>query len=483
MENQDLSFKVSEQTYEKIFQNSQYPSYIWKKEQDDMILIKYNKKVDPIKKNRMKNLKGVKATNFYSENPQIIKNLFLCVNTKVNFSKKIQYRYKSEDKIAFLIIFYNYISPDMVFVNIQDITTRTMAKKALKRSEIEKKLILDSISELIAFQDLNHNLIWVNKRAVESVESTSEDLVGRKCFKVWNELDHPCKGCPIEKAIKTGKREHNQIKDPFGQYWDIKAFPVRSESGKFIGVVEVTENITDRIKTEEALKSSEEKYKVLFHNTGTATSIIEEDTTILIVNNRFEELTGYNKREVEGKMSWIEFLVKEDLERIKQYHYNRRKDPTLAPKTYETSIKNKNGEVKHVILNVDMISGTTQSVASLTDITYQKMIQNELKESEEKFKLIAEQSLMGIMILQDDRFKYVNQQFINKSGYSQREIRNWGPGEFLKLIHPDYREFVKQQAQKKQKGDKDYITHYIFKAVRKNGEIYWEEIYSKPIKY
>ncbi len=130
-----------------------------------------------------------------------------------------------------------------------------------------------------------------------------------------------------------------------------------------------------------------------------------------------------------------------------------------------------------------MIPGTTQSVASLTDITYQKRIQNALKESEEKFKLITEQSLLSIGILQDGVFKYFNQQFIKKTGYTRREIESWKPGEFLKIIHPNYRDFVKEQATIKQRGEKDVIVHYEFQAVRKNGEVYWEEIYSKPVKY
>jgi PAS domain S-box-containing protein len=484
MEKKHLSPEISKATYHTIFNNSQYPCFLWKTRGEDLVLIDYNKKGKEITQGAIKDILGVKVSEFYSDRPEIIKDLNRCISDKISFSKEIRYEYKTIDKNSFLKVFYDYIPPDMVLISTQDITQRRKMEKALRKAEEDKSLIFNSISEHIVFQSLNHEVIWANKSAADSVESNAEELTGKKCFKIWNNRTQPCEGCPVEKAIITGRVEENQIKDPSGQYWDIKGFPVKSDNGQIIGVVEVTKNITDRVKAEEALKESEEKYKTVFQNTGNATAILEKDTTISIVNDRFEELVGYRKEEMEGKMSWKELILEvNDLEKMETYHYKRREDPTSVPRTYETKIVDKDGEVHDVLLNVDMIPGTDQSVASLTDITYQKRIQKELKESEDKFKLIAEQSLMGIGILQDDVFKYVNQQFVEKAGYSKEEIKNWKPGEFLKLIHPDYRDIVKQQARKKQEGEKDFETHYEFKAVRKNGEIYWEEIYSKPIKY
>jgi len=64
-----------------------------------------------------------------------------------------------------------------------------------------------------------------------------------------------------------------------------------------------------------ALQDSEERYRTIFENTGTATLIIEEDTIISMVNTQFEKLSGYSKEEIENKMKWTEFVLPEDLER------------------------------------------------------------------------------------------------------------------------------------------------------------------------
>lgn len=125
-------------------------------------------------------------------------------------------------------------------------------------------------------------------------------------------------------------------------------------------------------QTLEALEESEWKYRAIFQSTGTAIAIVEEDTTLSKVNSQFEELSGYSKEELEGKKSWMEFVVKEDLEEMKKYHRVRRVAKGMAPTNYEFRFVDRHGKVKDIFLTVDVISGTTKSVASLLDITERK---------------------------------------------------------------------------------------------------------------
>ncbi|MBN1762257.1 MAG: PAS domain S-box protein [Methanomicrobia archaeon] len=126
----------------------------------------------------------------------------------------------------------------------------------------------------------------------------------------------------------------------------------------------------------EALRESEREYRTIFETTGTATVIIEEDTTLSLVNTQFEELFGYSREEVEGKKSWTEFIVNEDLERMKEYHRLRRIDPNAAPTSYEFKLIDKAGNIKPIFLSVSMIPGTGKSVAALLDLTERKRAEN-----------------------------------------------------------------------------------------------------------
>lgn len=108
---------------------------------------------------------------------------------------------------------------------------------------------------------------------------------------------------------------------------------------------------------------------------------------------------------------------------------------------------------------------------------------DELAASEVKFRTLSEQSLLGIMIIQDDIIKYFNGGYLSISGYSPDELTGMGPGGFLQLIHPDYRAFVAEQARKKQSGEKDVVNNYQIKGITKQGEIKWINVLSRTIQY
>lgn len=135
----------------------------------------------------------------------------------------------------------------------------------------------------------------------------------------------------------------------------------------------------ERRRAEEELSASREKYQTIFENTGTAMVIIREDTTITLANREFERLSGYSKEEIEGKKKWTAFVAGDDLDKMEEYHRMRRLDQNAAPKRYEFQFTDRHGNVKEILLTVDMIPRTGESVASLLDITDRKGIERELK--------------------------------------------------------------------------------------------------------
>ena len=140
----------------------------------------------------------------------------------------------------------------------------------------------------------------------------------------------------------------------------------------------------------ESLRQNAAEYRAIFETTGTAMLIIEEDTTISLLNTEGEKLYGYSREEVEGKRSWVEFVVPDDLERMKEYHRLRRSDPSLAPQNYEFRLIDKHGAVKDVLLFIDMIPGTGKSVASLLDITQRNRAEKALKRRATQLATVAE---------------------------------------------------------------------------------------------
>lgn len=139
-------------------------------------------------------------------------------------------------------------------VQVQDLTDRKRAEAALRGKDREKTAILDSITELLLYQDTDHRILWVNQAAAESVGETPEALVGRHCHEVWHQRNSPCDNCPVASALKSGQPEVGHVTSPDGRSWSIRAYPVRDENGQIIGTVEATLDITERREAEESLR-------------------------------------------------------------------------------------------------------------------------------------------------------------------------------------------------------------------------------------
>ncbi len=129
----------------------------------------------------------------------------------------------------------------------------------------------------------------------------------------------------------------------------------------------------------------------------------------------------------------------------------------------------------------DVDGKPTDIVGNWMDITDRKQAEEALRESEEKYRLLTEQNLLGVIIIQDGFVKYVNKAASELTEYSIKEALNWEINEFGRLFHPDDLEFVMEQAQKKQEGAKNVVTRYSYRIITKSGKVKWVDQYSKTI--
>ncbi|MHA2128073.1 MAG: PAS domain-containing sensor histidine kinase [Candidatus Hodarchaeales archaeon] len=231
------------------------------------------------------------------------------------------------------------------------------------------------------------------------------------------------------------------------------------------------------------LGESEEKYRLITENANDMITVQNDKFEYEYINEPvFIKILGYSNYDLIGKTN------------LHLIHPDELKGTTLASSRilrkgkgiHRVRFRAKNGDYKWLEVtakNFFNSNGEKRVLSILRDVTEHIKVELKLKESEEKFRTITDQSFMGIAILQDNVFKYVNQQVANISGYSKEEILNFKQGEFLNLVHPDDRAFVSEQARKKQYGLKGTINNYQLKALRKTGEIIWIEIFSKTINY
>ncbi len=208
---------------------------------------------------------------------------------------------------------------------------------------------------------------------------------------------------------------------------DIKVVEAHGSRAEYNGrpaVIGTILDVTEHKKADKELSEAEERYRTVFENTGAATVIIENDTTISIANAEFERLSGYTREEIEGRRRWTEFVVEEDLERMLAQHQLRRRNRDLALQRYEFRFVTRSGEVRYVYLIIDVIPGTDKSVASLIDITDRRQIEEDLQKSEELLNSIVENipDMIFVKDAEDLRFVRFNKAGEDLLGYSRKEL-------------------------------------------------------------
>jgi len=290
---------------------------------------------------------------------------------------------------------------------IEDITALKDAREKARQYQFEMSMAIDYLPDATFIVDRKGSVIAWNRAIEEMTGVHAKDIIGKGDYEyaipfygqrrpilidlIFASKDELKKGEYVE-IKQNGEILSVETRDPVlkGKLAIVRAIaaPVYDESGNIAGAIETITDITELKRAQEDLRESENRYRTIFENTGTATVLLEENTVISIANAEFERLSGYPREEIEGKKRWTEFVIKEDLEKMLAQHRLRRERNESALRRYEFRFVTKTGEIRNIILTVDVISGTKQSVASLMDVTAQIRAQDAVKLANKKLNLL-----------------------------------------------------------------------------------------------
>ena len=375
----------------------------------------------------------------------------------------------------------------------RDITERKVAEHKLKESEVKYRNILENLMEGYYETDLMGNLVYANVEYCKIMGYSKEEVIGKNYRLLYDTKSSEVLFNMFNQVYKTGiPRPPTGLAKVITKkkkliYFEGSVDLLYDSKGNKVGFYGLVRDITKRKIAEQKLKKSEEKYRSLFENMNTGFALHEVivddnnkpvDYRYIEVNPAFERLTGMKKEDLIGKT-------------VTEAIPGTENDPADWIGTFGnvglTGIPITVEDYSEAFDRWYKVSGYSPKkgyfAVTFTDITERKKAEEALKESEEKFRTIAEQSFMSIIIIQDGILKYFNERLPKVNGYSPEEIKNWKPYEFAKLIHPDDRDFVMDQARKKEIGEKGVIEQYKYRIIRKDGEIRWLENFSKTINY
>ena len=343
-----------------------------------------------------------------------------------------------------------------VWTTMVDITERKKAEKKLRKSQEHAQFladVLESSSQPFAVSYPGGKLMTYNSAYCNLTGYSNEEL--RK-INWFTDLTPPMWREVVSKAIEemhhTGQpqcftKEYIR-KDGSRVPVEVLAHPIFDNKGNSKYYYSFFTDITERKWAEEALRESEEKYRTLFLHSGTGVLIIEEDTTISMVNKRLEEIGGYSKEEIIGK-SFVDFFSKKEKQRYIGYHEARRRGKE-TPTSYEAKIRRNDGEIRTILVNIALIPGTKRSICSITDITERNMIEKELKDKSKKIRSYAWQMrraykalertyldmIHALVISVETRDHYTRghservtqycKEIAKKMGFKEKELQNLG---------------------------------------------------------
>jgi len=165
------------------------------------------------------------------------------------------------------------------------------------------------------------------------------------------------------------------------------------EQNLLASVIEDVSFALHDVQLQNLFKSSEQKYKAIFENTGTAMAIDDDAMRILLVNSEFERLTSYSRIELENKMTWMDLIHEDDVDLFKSLPRVKNSDAG-AQKSCEFRLVTKDGTIRDVLCFADLIPGTGNGVLTMFDLTDPKRMKSNLGTQIEAQKEILE-SMVG----------------------------------------------------------------------------------------
>ncbi len=362
---------------------------------------------------------------------------------------------------------------------------------SLKESERRYRLLADNLTDVIWTLDMDMNRTYLSLSVMRLRGFSVEELIGmplsesmtRESYEIVRSIfqqEIDLEGKPGSDPFRSRTLELEFLcKDGSTIWGEVKTSFLRDETGKAIGILGVTRDITERIKAREALRESEERYRQMFERNPLPMMIIDaESLEFLNVNAATVAHYGY---------SWEEFLnmtvkdirPKEDVEAVIDYISK------IEPGIDHQGIwrhKKKDGTIIYVdITSHDMIYGGLRArVGMCNDVTEQLTAQKALSESEERYRTLVEKGMVGVYLIQDGLFVYVNNKLAEIFGYTPDEIVDHkGPED---LVLPEDWPVVRENIRRRMDGEIDSVN-YDFRGHKKDGSAIQVEVHGSAIEY
>ncbi len=244
----------------------------------------------------------------------------------------------------------------------------------------------------------------------------------------------------------------------------------------------------ERRRAAEALRESQERYRALVDQSLQGLFIAEGfPPRVVYANPAAAEIVGRSREEVLelGAQATTAMVHPEDRATLLRL-YAELMDGSGEEVRHVFRLLRGDGSVRHVEFLTATASwdGAQGVQVAMVDITERQRAEQALRESEEQYRQLVEQSLQGIFIMQDAPFRiaFANRAAAQIMGTSVEELLAWPPQQVAEHIHPEDFDLVAERCQRRT-GGVAQPQRYEFRIIRPDGAVRWLETFSSAITY
>ncbi len=355
--------------------------------------------------------------------------------------------------------------------------------EALRASEKKYRTLLENLPQKIFHKDVNSVYVSCNENYARDLKIRPDEIVGKTDYDFYpKELAQKYRADDkrIMESGETENLEEKYIQGGREVIVNTVKTPIRDEKGKTVGILGIFWDITERKRVENELHDSGKRFKDLARLLPQNVFETDERGNITFMNRGKLDYFGYTEEDFKKGFHFLQFLVPEDRDRAIKNRRRRLGGEKLGPVEY--TVLRKDGSTCPVIQDGSPIIRDNRVVGLrgiIVDITDIKQAQYALRESEEKYRTLAESSLTGIFIHLGGKFIFVNDRFAEIHGYTPEELMG---KPYITLIHQDDRETIKEIVSMRLKG-KVPPMRYEIRRLRKDGRTIWCEMMATRIMY
>jgi len=256
----------SEERFRAQYESFPTPTFSWRRAQDDFELVDYNEAADKITRGRLSGLLGMRASEWYADEPQILGMLSRCFGEGTTIQQEISWRLRTTGEHKYFTVTFAYVPPDLVIHYAEDITERKRAEQALEESHTLLRSVIEGTPDVVFLKDTLGRYMVANSSAAKVFGKPVQELLGKDNtefmpVEVARRIMEVDRQVMDTEESRVGE-ERLSVQGISKTYLFTKA-PYRDHRGEVAGVIGTAHDITERKSAEEALRQTKERFHSL----------------------------------------------------------------------------------------------------------------------------------------------------------------------------------------------------------------------------